>query len=326
LRAIVITRPGEPDVLEERQVPVPTLAPSEVLVRVAAAGLNRADLLQRRGAYPAPPGWPADIPGLEYAGIVEAVGSAVTRWRPGDRVMGLVGGGAYSELVVVHEGETSAVPDSLSLVEAAAVPEAFITAHDALFTRLRLGPGERLLIHAVGSGVGTAALQIATVAGVTVYGTARSGWKLERATELGLAVGLDGSRQDWPAQLLEHTAGAGVDAILDLVGAVYLAGSLDALAQLGRMVCVGTVSGATSPIDLRLLLRKRLTIVGTVLRARPLDEKIAATRLFEHHVLPLLADGRVHPIVDRVLSFAEAADAHRALESNQTFGKVVLRW
>ncbi len=324
MRAIVITRPGGPEVLEEREVPLPEPGSDEVRVRVAAAALNRADLLQRKGRYPAPAGVPADIPGLEYAGTVEATGSRVRRWRGGERVMGLVAGGAYAEAVVVHEREAIAVPEALSLEAAAAVPEAFITADDALFTRLALATGERLLIHAVGSGVGTAALQIAVAAGATVTGTSRTAWKLDRSRELGLAEGIDSSREDVVEAVERITGGAGVDAILDLVGGALFEASLRSLAELGRMVCVGTVSGAQATLDLSLLLRRRVTLIGTVLRARPLEQKIDAARRFERRVLPLLRDGRAHPIVDRVLPFSAIREAHAALEESVTFGKVVI--
>lgn len=325
MQAIVISQPGGPEVLELRDgIPEPEPGPGEVRVRVAAAALNRADLLQRQGRYPAPHGWPKDIPGLEFAGTVEALGRGCTLRRVGDRVMGLVGGGAYAELVTLHERETVAVPASLELAQAAAVPEAFITAHDALFTRLGLGMGERLLIHAVGSGVGTAALQLAVAAGATVWGTARSDWKLQRAAALGLHDGIDTQAADFAEVVERSTDGHGVHCVLDLVGGAYLDGNLRALAEHGRMAHVGTIAGTSAPLDIRTVMRKRLTLVGTVMRARPLEQKIDAARRFEHHVLPLLASGRVKPIVDRTLPLAEAADAHRAMERNENFGKIVL--
>ena len=326
MRAIVIAAPGGPEVLEERDIPSPELGRGEVLVRVRATALNRADLLQRRGRYPAPQGTPSDVPGLEYAGVVERVGEGARERRPGDRVMGLVPGGAYAEYVRVHARETVPVPNGLSLEEAAAVPEAFITAWDALFPRLHLAMGERLLIHAVGSGVGTAALQLARAAGATTFGTARSAWKLARAAELGLDVGIDSSREDFSEVVAGRTDGAGVDAILDLVGAEYLEANLRSLALGGRQVVVGTVSGTRAEVDLSTLLRRRLTLVGTVLRARPLEEKIEAARALERHVSPLLADGRVRPVVDRVMPIEEVQAAHRAMEENENFGKIVLTW
>lgn len=325
MRAVVIRTPGGPDVLELAESPECEPTGGEVRVAVRAAGVNRADLMQRRGAYPAPAGWPQDVPGLEYAGVVESVGAGVESVAPGDRVMGLVGGGAYAEYVVVHEREVLRVPDRLSFEEAAAVPEAFITAHDALFTRLELASGEWLLIHAVGSGVGTAGLQLARAAGARVVGTSRSEWKLARATsEFGLTVPVDAS-DGFAEAVLNATAG-GVHAILDLVGGGYLADNLRVLRTLGRQVVVGLPSGRSAELDMGALLGKRLTLVGTALRSRPLEQKIAATQLFAQQGLPLLAEGRVRPVVHERVPMAQAADAHRLLEENRTFGKVVLAW
>lgn len=324
-QAIVITHPGGPDVLDLQDVTVRDPGRGELRVRVRAAGVNRADLLQRRGLYPAPPGWPADVPGLEYAGVVESVGEGVGGWKPGDRVMGLVGGGGYAELVVVHEGEALPIPERLSFEEAAAVPEVFITAHDALFTQLVLAEGERLLIHAVGSGVGTAGLQLAKAAGATVLGSSRSAWKLERGRELGLDVAIDSSKQDIAEAVKRATDDEGVHAVLDLVGAPYLAANLESLAMKGRMVVVGLTAGRTAEIDLGTVLRKRLTIVGTALRSRRLEEKIETAQAFHRHAGALLADGRIVPVLDRVFPLEEAAGAHRHMEASANFGKIVLR-
>jgi NADPH:quinone reductase len=325
MHAIVITRPGGPDVLELRAVAQPEPGPGEIRVRVMATAVNRADLLQRAGRYPAPPGVPQDIPGLEYAGVVDALGAGAARWRPGERVMGLVGGGSYAGFVTTHEDEAVRVPDTLDFEQAAAVPEAFITAHDALVTQMRLQRGETLLIHAVGSGVGTAGLQLAKAAGARVIGTQRSAWKLERATSLGLDVAIDTSAGSFVAAVRAATAGRGVDGVLDLVGGDYLGGDLDALAVKGRILLVGLVAGATHELDLRRVLQRRAAIIGTVLRARPLSEKIEAARAFERDVLPLLAAGAVRPIVDAVLPLADAARAHEIVAANRNFGKIVLR-
>lgn len=341
MRAVVITGPGGPAVLALRDVASPVPGPHQVRVRVHATAINRADLLQRTGRYPVPPDAPQDIPGLEYAGTVDSLGDGVTRWQVGDRIMGLVGGGSYAELVVTHEDEAVRVPDALSFEDAAAVPEAFITAHDALFTRMHLRSGEALLIHAVGSGVGTAALQLAKAHGARVLGTQRSAWKLERAQQLGLDAAIDTHAADFADEVLRATSpqhdahaddhdapgsrGPGVDGILDLVGGSYLAGNLRAIRVLGRIVVVGLVAGARADFDMRLLLAKRATIIGTVLRARSLAEKIDAARLFERDVLPLLQAGRVAPVVDRVLPLEEAARAHEIVERNENYGKVVLR-
>lgn len=326
MRAIVNTTAGGPEVLREEERELPEPGPSEIRVRVRASALNRADLLQRRGGYPAPAGWPADIPGLEFAGEVDAVGPRSGLWAPGSRVMGIVGGGGHAEYVCVHEREAVRIPQSLSFEEAAAVPEVFFTAYDALFRQLKLEEGERVLIHAVGSGVGTAAVQLARAHGVTTIGTSRTPGKLQRATDLGLDVGVSTSEADWVDRVLASTGGEGVSAVLDLVGGDYLAGNLRTLRTRGRAIVVGTVAGSRTELDLGLLLRKRVTLIGTVLRSRPVEEKIELAREFSNVVLPLFASGKVAPVVERVLPFEQIADAHRLLESNRTFGKIVLRW
>lgn len=324
MRAIVITGAGGPEVLAVREVPEPVTAPGQIRVRVAAAGLNRADVLQRRGRYPAPPGAPRDIPGLEYAGTVDEVGEGVTRWRPGDRVMGIVGGGAHAELVVVHEGEAIAVPDSLDLTQAAAVPEAFLTAWDAAHLQGGLGVGQVLLISAVGSGVGTAAVQLARATGARSIGTSRTAWKLERAAELGLDAGVLTPGGDMRAGLKRIGAAGGADVVLDLVGGPGLAALVEATRARGTVVCVGLLGGASVDLPLVTLLQRRLTLVGTVLRSRPLDEKIALARSFGARVVPLLASGAVRPVIDATLPLDAAADAHARMESEGTFGKIVL--
>ena len=326
MRAIVITRPGEPEVLREMQRPVPEPGPGEVRVRVHASALNRADLLQRRGAYPAPPGAPQDVPGLEYAGEVDAVGEGAGLWAVGNRVMGIVGGGGHAEYVVVHEREAIRIPQNCSYEEAAAIPEAFLTAYDALFRRLELEMGERILIHAVGSGVGTAALQLAGAAGAQTLGTSRSAEKLLRARELGLDVAIDTSREDLAHAVREATDGSGVHAVMDLVGGKMLEEALRGVALGGRVVVVGTMGGSKAEIDLSALLRRRIRLIGTVLRSRPLEEKIALAREFSKSIVPLLSSGRIRPVVDRSYPFAEIVAAHRQMEANDTFGKIVLTW
>lgn len=323
MRAVIITRAGGPDVLELRDVRMPEPGPREIRVRVHATAVNRADLLQRAGRYPAPPGVPQEIPGLEYAGEVDHTGEGCTRWRGGEAVMGLVGGASYAEYIVTHEDEAVAIPSGLRFEEAAAVPEAFITAHDGL-AQLRLVQGETLLIHAVGSGVGTAALQLAKAAGARVIGTQRSAWKLDRARALGLDVAIDSSAADFAEIVQRETGQRGVDAVLDLVGGDYLGGDLRALAVKGRILLVGLVAGATHALDLRLLLSRRASVAGTVLRTRSLQEKIAATRAFERDVVPLLELGRAAPVIDDVLPLAEAARAHEIVAANRNYGKIVL--
>src|SRR6266496_482072 len=326
MKAVIITRPGGSEVLEIQERPTPEPDVGQIRVRVKASAVNRADILQREGNYPVPPGVPADIIGMEYVGEVEALGPSASLWETGDRVMGIVGGAGHAEFLCVHEREAMPVPESMSWEEAAAIPEAFLTAYDALFNRLQLRLGETLLIHAVGSGVGTAGVQIARVAGATVVGTARTAEKLERAKLLGLHVGIDASRGDW-LKLVEAAIGpARVHALMDLVGGNYLDSNLRVLAPRGRVVLVGLTAGPAAQLNMRVLLHKRLTIVGTVLRARPLEEKISLAREFSERVVPLFDTGRLRPVVDRVFPFDEIRDAHELMEANRSFGKIVLSW
>lgn len=323
MRAVVITKPGGPDVLALQTVETPEPFGDWVRVRVRAAGLNRADLVQRMGFYPAPAGVPADIPGLEFAGEVDAVGPLVQTWKPGQRVMGIVGGGGQAEYVLVHEGMLVAIPENLDFIQAAAIPEVFMTAHDALFTQGGLQMGERLLVHAAGSGVGTAAIQLAHVAGATVYGTSRTASKLERAKALGLEVGL--SDQNFAADIKQLTGGAGVHMVLDFVGASYMEQNLDALALWGRLVFLATMGGSDAQVNLRTVMSKRIQILGCTLRSRTLEEKLAVTRRFATHVVPLLASSQVVPIVEEVYPLHEIARAHEAMAENRNFGKLILR-
>ena len=325
MKVVAITRFGGPEVLRIEERPRPDPGPAEIRVRVHASSVNRADLLQRRGRYPAPAGFPQDVPGLEYAGEVESVGPHSMRWRPGDRVMGITGGGAHAEFICVPEDEALAVPANLSWEVAGATPEVFLTAFDALFAQAELEEGESVLVHAVGSGVGTAAVQLAAAAGHVVFGSSRTGEKLEGAVALGLTHPLDAS-SNWVAEIEALTSGGGVDVVVDLVGGRYVEEDLRVVAERGRIVVVGLVAGARAEIDLGSLLRKRARLIGTVLRSRSSAEKVALARDFEHRVLPLLSSGRVHPVIDRVYPFEEVVAAHRLLESNATFGKVALRW
>lgn len=327
MRAIVLREHGGPEVMELRRVPRPVPAPGELLVRVHASGVNRADLSQRRGHYPAPPGWPADIPGLEYAGVVEATGAHTELFRSGDRVMGLVGGGGYAELLTVPERETVAVPSALDLGEAGAVPEAFFTAWDALVRQSGLSGGETVLVHAAGSGVGTAAIQIARAVGARSVGTSRTPEKLERAARLGLDHGiLGGEDTGWAAGVLEATGGRGVDVVLDLVGAAYLEGNLRCLAPRGRWIVVGVPSGHAGTMDLRALMGRRASITGTVLRARPSEEKAVLARDVARRLSPLIEKGALVPVVERAYAPEEVAEAHRRMESNLNFGKLLIVW
>ena len=327
MRAVRIVSHEGAGALEVCEVERPEAAADRVRVRVRAAGLNRADLLQRRGRYPAPPGAPADIPGLEFAGEVESVGGEARAFGVGARVFGITAGGAQAEYVVVPESHLAGVPPHLSWAEAAAVPEVFITAHDALMTQAQLRTGEALLVHAAGSGVGTAAIQLARAAGAGgVYGTARTAGKIERAREFGLdeGVAVGGEAQAFADAVRAWTGGRGVDVILDLVGASYLAANLDALAPRGRLLLVGTLGGATGALDFRKMMGKRLRVMGTVLRGRSAEEKARAVRRFAAEVVPLLARGLLRPVVDSVYALDDAEAAYARLESNETFGKVVL--
>lgn len=324
MRAVVIPTP---DTLEIRDVPRPEPGVGQVLVRVRAVGLNRADILQRQGRYPAPPGAPADIPGLEFAGEIAALGDDVHEWRVGQRVFGIVAGGAYAEYLVAHERAIAEIPPTLDWSAAAAVPEAFITAHDALVSQAELRASERVLVHAVGSGVGLAAVQLVRAMGAIPYGTARGAEKIDAARRLGLEDGVVVAGGDLTAiaeRARAWTGGAGVDVVLDLVGGGYVPASIDALAVRGRLILIGTLAGARAELPLGRVLRSRLTIRGTVLRARPLEEKIAATRAFAREVVPLLERGVVRPVVDSTFPLEEVRAAHARLESNATIGKVVL--
>jgi NADPH2:quinone reductase len=324
MRAAIYTGSGGPEVIQIQDVPPPEPGPEQALVRVHASALNRADVMQRQGNYPAPPGAPASIPGLEFAGVVEAVGDGVTGIAVGERVFGLTAGGGQAEYIVSHERLLVRVPDNLDFKEAGGVPEVFITAHDALFTQGGLAPGERVLIHAVGSGVGTAAVQLAHSAGCMVIGTARTADKLERSAALGLDVGIDTSQQDFAEVVHDKARGQGVHVCIDFIGGPYLDNNLKALAVKGRLVLVSMLGGPQTQISLSAILSKRLRMVGTVLRARPLEEKATATRLFAERVVPLLASGRIRPIVDRVFPLDQLAHAHRYMQSNQNFGKIVI--
>ena len=326
MRAVVFAGKGGPEVIEVRELADPRPSRGEVLVRVRAAALNRADLLQRRGLYAPPPGVREDVPGLELAGEVAAVGEGVTGFAPGDRVMAITAGEGQAELAVAHERMLVRVPERLSLEEAGATMESFVTSHDALFTLGALRPGWPVLVHAVGSGVATAALQLAQAAGATVIGTSRSAEKLERAKGLGLAHGILVGREEprFADEVKRLTGGDGVPLILDFVGAAYAPENAAALAQRGRIVVIGTLGGRQAQLDFAVLMRKRGEVIGTVLRPRPLEEKVRATRSFAQDVLPLLAAGRVKPIVDAVFPLERVREAHDRMERNDSFGKLVL--
>jgi NADPH2:quinone reductase len=327
MRAIVIGRPGGPEVLELRDLKAPHPSRGEVRVRVHAAGVNRADLLQRMGSYPAPPDVladVADVPGLEFAGTVDALGESVVGWAVGDRVFGLTGGGAYAEFLVVHARALAKMPDGLSFQDAAAVPEAFITAYDAMITQAGLAAGETVLVHAVASGVGTAAVQIARAIGARSIGTSRTEAKLSRVRELGMNEGVVAEGGRFADEVLCASGGRGVDVTLELVGGDYLSEDLRCAALRARIVLVGLLSGARAEIDLGLFLRKRISLIGTMLRSRPLEEKIDVMQRFARHIVPLFASGLLVPVVERVLPLDQAAEAHAYMAGGEGLGKIVL--
>lgn len=324
-KAIRIREPGGPEVLELGEIELPAHNPSQVVVEVAAAGLNRADCLQRRGFYPAPPGVPADVPGLEFAGVVESVGAEVGDWKPGDRVMGIVGGGGMASRVLTEAAELMPVPERLSLEQAAALPEVFLTAYDAIVLQGQLREGQTVLFHAVASGIGTAGIQLANLVGATSVGTSRTAHKLPRCTELGLTHAVlveDGKFAD----TVLAAAPKGVDVILDTVGAAYLGQNVKVIAKKGRIIVIGLMGGVKGELPLGALLAKRASIHGSVLRSRTAAEKAHLTRSFTENVLDGFSSGQLAPIIDDVLEMSDVQDAHRRMDANETFGKLVLRW
>lgn len=316
MRAIVLY--GEELRLEERPDPVP--GSQEVIVAAPFAALNPADLAQRAGRYPAPPGAPKDVPGLEVCGRVVACGDAVLNWKIGDRVFGIVGGGGLADRVAVHERHVVAVPDRLEDEEAAAVPEAFLTAHDAIVTQAGLESGEILLVNGASGGVGTSAVQIGLLVGARVFASVRSQDASRRLAELGAVVASPDDAHE------RVRAAGGADVVLELVGSPNLEADLEALATKGRLVIVGTGAGAEAPLSLRTLMGRRARILGTVLRARPLEEKAAAVQAFGRQIVPALAAGRLHGIVDRVFAAEDVEEAFAYMAQPGKFGKVLLRF
>lgn len=311
--------------LVEREAPTP--GPDEICVAVHASALNRADLLQTLGRYPAPPGVPADVPGLEYAGVVSALGSRVRRWRLGDQVMGLVAGGAWAQVLVTHELEALPMPSSWSFQQAAAVPEAFATAYDALVLQAGVGVGTQVLVHAAASGVGTAAAQLCRAFGARAIGTGRSQEKLNRVKALGFdeVICTEGGPV-FAERVRALTGGKGVDVVLDLIGGDSIAESIEALAPRGIVMLVGLVAGASATVPLRTVLMKRATVQGTTVRSRPIDEKIALSRHMERQLLPLFESRKLVPVIDEVVPMASVSEALARLSRNETVGKVILSW
>ena len=323
MRAVVLRSHGGPDVLQFEDVASPVIGEQDILVTVAATALNRADLLQRMGFYPNPfPSGP-EIPGLEFAGTVAAIGEKVTAWSVGDRVMGIASGGAYAEQLAIHERQAMAVPSGMSLQDAAGIPEVFITAWDALVVQGGLTSGRWAMVHAGASGVGTAAIQICKAIGARIVVTC-SGGKVNACRALGADVVVDYGTQDFVAEVAAATGGAGVDVILDVIGGDYVERNIASLAVKGHIIQVGVMAGKPVPFNVGLLLGKRASITGTVLRARPLEEKIAISQRFASEMLPLFATSQLKPIIDSVYTFADIASAHEYMATNGNVGKIVI--
>ncbi|MGZ3758064.1 MAG: NAD(P)H-quinone oxidoreductase [Mucilaginibacter sp.] len=326
MKAIIITQPGAPEVLEVAERPIPTFTATEVLVKVAAAGVNRPDVAQRKGNYPPPAGAPQDIPGLEIAGTVTQVGAEVTRWKVGDRVCALVWGGGYAEYCSVPEGQCLPIPGKLTMVEAASLPETFFTVWSNVFDRGRLQPGETLLVHGGSSGIGVAAIQMAKAMGSNIYVTAGSEEKCRFCESLGAAKAINYKTEDFAQRIKELTNNQGVDVILDMVGGNYTPDNLSALAIEGRLVMINMMNGKDVGIDLSVIMRKRLTITGSTLRPREVAFKSAIARSLERNIWPLLANAQIKAVVHTVFPAADAAKAHALMESSSHIGKIVLEW
>lgn len=316
---------GSPEVLQLKEIP--NLEPSrgEVRVKIHATALNRADVEQRKGNYPPPIRSEYEIPGLEFAGVVEKLGAEVSKWQLGDRVFGLLSAGGYAEQVLTHERMLMPIPPNLTFEQAAAIPEVFFTAYDALIDKADFSAGDTVLIHAGASGVGTAAIQLALVMGASsILTTSRSAWKLEKCLQLGATNAINTDEAQFDSFVLEATASRGVDIILDFVGADYLEKNLNAAALEGRIVQIATLSGANAQINLQKVMSKRLRLQGTTLRSRSIERKMTLTQKFAKAMLPLFADGRLKPLIDRSFQMKEVVEAHRYMENNSNFGKIVL--
>jgi len=323
MRAVVISEPGGPDVLQLAEVPDPVAAPGEVLVEVAGAGINRADLMQREGLYPPPPGAPP-YPGLECSGRIIGLGPETDGWQVGDEVCALLGGGGYAERVAVPAGQLLPVPGGVTLTDAAGLPEVACTVHSNVFQRAALAPGETLLVHGGASGIGTMAIQLARARGARVACTAGSPAKLDRCRELGADLAIDYASEDFVEAVRDFTGGQGADVILDIMGAVYLPRNVTALATGGRLVVIGTQGGNRGELDLGLLLRKRASVQAAALRSRPAAEKAAIVAAVREQVWPLVSAGRVTAVIDRILPLADAPEAHRLMEAGAHVGKILL--
>lgn len=324
MHAVVIAEAGEPDVLAWTEVPDPVPGEGEVLVEVTAAGVNRADVMQRKGFYP-PPAGASEYPGLECSGTVAANGPGASKFSEGDEVCALLAGGGYAEKVVVPEGQLLPRPGNLTLVEAAALPETICTVYSNVFMTAGLRAGETLLVHGGGSGIGTTAIQMAKHAGATVAVTAGSPEKLAKCRELGADILINYREEDFSKAIKDATNGHGADVILDIIGAAYLAGNVDALAVDGRMVTIGLQKGRKAELDMGKVMTRRLTLAGTTLRARPAEQKAEIVDAVRQHVWPLVENGEITPVIHRELPISDAAEAHRIMEASTHTGKILLR-
>jgi putative PIG3 family NAD(P)H quinone oxidoreductase len=324
MRAVTITAPGGPEVLKIAEVPDPAPAAGEVVIDIAAAGLNRADLLQRQGLYPPPPGAPP-YPGMECSGRISAIGSHVAGWHVGDEVCALLAGGGYAERVAVPAGQVLPLPDGVGVIAAGALPEAACTVHSNVVARAGLAPGETLLVHGGAGGIGTFAIQFGRALGTRVTCTAGSAAKLGRCRDLGAELAVNYHDEDFVDAVRDFTGGRGADVILDIIGAAYLNRNLAALATSGRLTIIGLQGGARAEIDLNALMRKRCSVHATTMRARPVEEKAAIVAAVREQVWPLVGSGKIRPVIETVLPLEDAEQAHRLMESGSHVGKILLR-
>ena len=324
MKAVVITHPGGPEVLQMQDRPKPSFGPNEVLVKVSAAGINRPDIFQRKGNYPPPAGAPQDIPGLEIAGTIAEVGADVTRWKVGDKVCALITGGGYAEYCNVPEGQCLPVPGNLTFAEAASLPETFFTVWTNVFDRGKLQASESLLVHGGSSGIGVAAIQMATAMGSTVYVTAGSDEKCKFCEDLGAAKAINYNTEDFTPAIAQLTDNKGVNVILDMIGGNYTPGNIQSLAEEGRLVMINTMKGKDVQVDLSQVMRKRLIITGSMLRSREIAFKAAIAQNLEKYIWPLLAAGKIKSVINSVFPAEKAAEAHALMESSEHMGKIVL--
>jgi NADPH2:quinone reductase len=326
MKAIIITQPGGPEVLQIAERPTPAYSSTEVLIKVHAAGINRPDIYQREGNYPPPQGAPQDIPGLEIAGVITEVGSEVTRWKVGDKVCALVMGGGYAEYCNAPEGQCLPIPDNLTFEEAASLPETFFTVWTNVFDRGQLKANETLLVHGGSGGIGVAAIQMAKALGHTVYITAGSDEKCRVCEDLGAAKAINYKTENFAGVIKKLTNGKGVDVILDMIGGDYIAGNFKSLADEGRLVLINTMKGKDVQVDLSVVMRKRLTITGSMLRSREIAFKAAIAQNLEKIIWPFLTSGKIKPVINKVFPADKAAEAHELMESSEHVGKIVLEF